>query len=110
MQNLQVLSDSFLISAMGVTTIYNFHSILHSEICHDIDMSKLNNTNICLQSAYHGQGHSKQSGWSGFDQITIFQGKNKIPFYKKQVINKSTWTCSTCYIAIQKQKMHMMGW
>ena len=30
-----------------------------------------------------------QSGWSGFGQTTISQGKNKIPFYKKQVINKS---------------------
>ena len=27
-------------------------------------------------------------GWSGFGRNTISQGKNKIPFYKKQVINK----------------------
>ena len=33
---------------------------------------------------------SKWSGWSGFGWTTISQGKNKIPFYKKQVINKST--------------------
>ena len=36
------------------------------------------------------QGCSKWSGWSGFDQTIIPQVKNKIPFYKKQVINKST--------------------
>ena len=36
------------------------------------------------------QGRSKRSGWSGFGRITISQGKNKVPFYKKQVINKST--------------------
>ena len=46
------------------------------------------------------------SGWSGFGQTTISQGKNKIPFYKKQVINKSTrvifgLACSACYITIQ---------
>ena len=33
---------------------------------------------------------ARQSGWSGFGWTTISQGKNKIPFYKKQVINKST--------------------
>ena len=36
------------------------------------------------------QGRSKWSGWSGFGRTTISQGKNKVPFYKKQVINKST--------------------
>ena len=38
------------------------------------------------------QGRSKRSGWSGFGRTTIYisQGKNKIPFYKKQVIDKST--------------------
>ena len=36
------------------------------------------------------QGYSKQSGWSGFGWTTITQGKNKIPLYKKKVINKST--------------------
>ena len=36
------------------------------------------------------QGRIKQSGWSGFGRTTISQGKNKVPFYKKQVINKST--------------------
>ena len=36
------------------------------------------------------QGRSKQSGWSGFGRTTISQGKNKVPFYKKQVIKKST--------------------
>ena len=34
------------------------------------------------------RGCSKCSGWSGFGRTTISQGKNKIPFYKKQVINK----------------------
>ena len=34
------------------------------------------------------QGHSKQSGWSGLGWTTISQGKNKILFYKKKVINK----------------------
>ena len=38
----------------------------------------------------YGQGRSKRSGWSGFGRTTISQGKNKVPFYKKQVINKST--------------------
>ena len=36
------------------------------------------------------QGRSKRSGWSGFGRTTISQGKNKVPFYKKQVINKGT--------------------
>ena len=36
------------------------------------------------------QGRSKRSGWSGFGWTTISQGKSKVPFYKKQVINKST--------------------
>ena len=38
----------------------------------------------------NSQGHSKRSSWSGFGQTTIFQGKNKISFCKKQVISKST--------------------
>ena len=33
------------------------------------------------------QGHSNQSGLSGHGQTTFSQGINKIPFYKKQVIN-----------------------
>ena len=37
----------------------------------------------------HYQGHSRQSGWPGFGRTTISQDKNKIPFYRKQVINKS---------------------
>ena len=48
--------------------------------------------NFLLNSYLHCtylQGRSKRSGWSGFGRITIFQGKNKVPFYKKQVINKS---------------------
>ena len=36
------------------------------------------------------QGRSRRSGWSGFGRTTISQGKNKITFYRKQVINKST--------------------
>ena len=36
------------------------------------------------------QGRSRWSGWSGCGQSTISQGKNKITFYRKQVINKST--------------------
>ena len=36
------------------------------------------------------QGHSKQSDWSSFGWTIISQSKNKILFYKKQVINKST--------------------
>ena len=35
------------------------------------------------------QGKWKQSGCSGFGWTTISQGKNKIPFYKNQVKNKS---------------------
>ena len=36
-------------------------------------------------------GRSKQSGCSGHSLAgPLFLGKNKIPFYKKQVINKST--------------------
>ena len=35
------------------------------------------------------QGRSKRPGWSGFGWITISQGKNKIPFYKKPLRNKS---------------------
>ena len=36
------------------------------------------------------QGCSRWSGWSGFGRTTISQGKNKIPLYRKQVINKNT--------------------
>ena len=42
------------------------------------------------QSLLYTQGRSRQSGWSGFDLTIIAQGKNKIPFYRKQVINKNT--------------------
>ena len=37
---------------------------------------------------YIVQGHSNQSGLSGYGPTTFSQGKNKILFYKKQVINK----------------------
>ena len=49
-------------------------------------------TSHCLIIQYNNhimQGRRNQSSWSGFGQTTISQGKNKIPFYKKQVINKS---------------------
>ena len=49
----------------------------------------------------HYQGRSRRSGWSGFGWTIISQDKNKVPFYRKQVINKSAkvifWTCSACY-------------
>ena len=35
------------------------------------------------------QGCRNQFGWSGFGRTIVSQGKNKIPFHKKQVINKS---------------------
>ena len=38
---------------------------------------------------YTQQGHSRRSGGSGCGLISISQGKNKIPFYKKEAINKS---------------------
>ena len=34
--------------------------------------------------------HSRQSGWLGFGQTTISQGKTKLHLTKKQEINKST--------------------
>ena len=34
------------------------------------------------------QGRSNWSGLSGHGRTTFSQGKNKSPFYKKQVINK----------------------
>ena len=45
---------------------------------------------------YKKQGHSRRSGWPSFSQPTFSQGKIKIPFYTKQVINKSArviWLC-----------------
>ena len=47
---------------------------------------------ITIQSSIipESQSRSRRSGWSGFGRTTISQGKNKITFYKKQVINKST--------------------
>ena len=48
-------------------------------------LQKYNHISACAH-----QGRRKQSGWSGFGWTTISQGKNKIRFYKKQVINKST--------------------
>ena len=44
------------------------------------------------------QDHSRQSGWSGFGRTTIFQDNNKIPFHRKQVINKSTRVILDLYI------------
>ena len=41
-----------------------------------------------LATWHYKQGHSKWSSWSGFGQTAISQGKNEIPFYKRQVINK----------------------
>ena len=49
---------------------------------------------ICIQvwceKALRLASHSKWSVWSGFSQTIISQGKNKIPFHKKQVVNNST--------------------
>ena len=45
---------------------------------------------VCGLQCVRAQGRSKRSGWSGFGRTTISQGKSKFPFYKKQVINKST--------------------
>ena len=41
-------------------------------------------------STHFVQGCSRWSGWSGFGWTTISEGKNKISFYRKLVINKST--------------------
>ena len=49
---------------------------------HQVDQS--------TRTASQNQGRSKQSSWSGFHRTTTSQGNNKIPFTKKQVINKST--------------------
>ena len=50
----------------------------------------LNDDNTGTYQIYR-QGHSRQSGWSDFGQTTISQGKNKIPFYRKQVANKQKY-------------------
>ena len=47
-------------------------------------------SSVCIFVCVSAQGRSKQSGWSGFGRTTIAQGKNKVSFYKKQVIIKST--------------------
>ena len=58
------------------------------KVCHE---QFLKNTSLSSKpSSTLLQGRSRRSGWSGFSQTTISQDKNKIPFYKKQVINKST--------------------
>ena len=44
------------------------------------------------------QGRSKWSGWSGFGWTTISESKNKIPFYKKQVINSKIFGLSKLII------------
>ena len=58
-------------------------------------------------------GYSKQSGWSAFGRTTISQGCNKIPFCKKQVINKSPRVIlgllDLLYHDILDKK-HMMRW
>ena len=41
-----------------------------------------------VKKHYIYQGRSKQSSLSGHGQTAFSQGKNKIPLYKKQVINK----------------------
>ena len=55
----------------------------------EIDETELKPIIHVLSMAAH-QGCCKRSSWLGFARITISQGKNKILFYKKQLINKST--------------------
>ena len=43
---------------------------------------------LCILYACTYQGHSYQSGLSGHGWTTFSQDKNKISFYRKQVINK----------------------
>ena len=40
---------------------------------------------------YYQQECSQWSGWTGFSWTTVSQGKNKIPFYKKQAMNKNAY-------------------
>ena len=60
------------------------------------------------------QGRSRRSGWSGFGQTTIFQGKNEIPFFRKQVINKSTRVIfglvQLVVLRYSRQKKDMIRW
>ena len=44
----------------------------------------LNKCTIINILTSYAQGRSRRSGWSGFGRTTISQGKNKVPFYKKQ--------------------------
>ena len=58
------------------------------------DYKKISVCNQCQykirkKNTYKDWDQGKQPGWSGFGWTTISQGKNKIPFYKKEVINKS---------------------
>ena len=60
-----------------------------------------------MTTATAESGRSRWSGWSGFRWTTISQGKNKIPFYRKQVTNKCTrvifgLVAIACYIMIQQ--------
>ena len=57
------------------------HTILHYMVCLYLIML------LHTVSLHHKQGCSKWSGWSGFDQTNISQGKDKILFDKKLVIN-----------------------
>ena len=57
----------------------------HAEYIYHADLHNL----PCIWTLYK-QGRSRWSGWSGFGQTTISQDKNKISFYRKQVVNKST--------------------
>ena len=43
-----------------------------------------------LHQSSMNQGCTRWYGWSGFGRTTISQGKNLTPFYKMQVIYKST--------------------
>ena len=51
------------------------------------------------------QGRGRWSGWSGFGWTTISRDKNKIPFYKKEVINKSIMAIfgSSSYNTVHKK-------
>ena len=67
-----------------LTTMANFHiAIVAMEVIFIIYMMAWT---IATQQA---QGRRNRSSWSGFGRTTTFQVKNKILFYKKQVINKS---------------------
>ena len=61
--------------------------LLYFERLYSLEIILLDDT-VCITYYFQGHIRSRWSGWSGFGRTTFSQGKNKVAFYREQVINK----------------------